>query len=952
MFFGLSDATNAYEKAQDRRKETRKENARLYNEFIRLNPGATTQERLDYANKLIKDTGVGSAGLPTKAQMQSNYNKYRAAEAKKAAAEAQAKKDRERRLALENLTNSVKVGQALAGNYGDTNFEADLKKQFEALGIDESLLPNATNAAQTQAWGQWMTQNKGLIDAYVANPNQAALDALIAAGGATWTDKITGSYKPVLDRHLNELRLQSKIDIERLRGMTDKKAQDAQILILEQKYADIAAELDFKGIREDLDERERKRKEELGQTVSQKLQEIALTAKDEADFNARANAYLVTVAEDGEFKAEQGVALAALKERIELAEKEQAEKDQRGISVAVDQANDVIEKGVRAGQSAAEIEEIIEQQFSDINAEGRDIQISDADRARLEAAMTAAKDTLYARIEQSMNTQLSGENAAIALQQSKEEFLEEFKRTLTAEGVSNVDLFVNELGESYWAATEAKVRTAINDSEAKKVEGARAAMGDAGTASGVLRNATYDNGKMSEYADDVLKVIPAVNGVENENVAQQMLILKQQAMQELQRQAIGLQIPIDQDFANQYINQIATIATQATADGETYLNEDGTLPIDIMRTAFLNTFQLQGFGGEYAEIEAQAFNVALDNMGLQSMDDLMSGNVDMVEFQAEYRAAREQMRQANFDVLRGVTVEEDLQPATNVLERTDGLADRVLSTTKDSETLLNINPDEMVRIATLQGDAAGGSRSRDAVMFNEKIENLGLLEQELRSTQKQLEAEIARLSSLANSPVYTANHEGELDIIKKKGSQLQDQLAFVKLHLDSVTSSQDKIDAAYQQGEALIQKQREEAIKAAQAQSTPPLTQSQIAAKEAQAAIEAQDAAEAAAAAEAQRVAREQALAEQRAVEQSSASQALKITVDDGNALPTPEFYDERLNDLLTDETLNFYQPRSEGDLRYFKEDLIAMTEEGGVDLTMDQINGLVEAARRRVMGQ
>ena len=183
MFFGLSEATSAYEKAQDRRKETRKENARLYNEFIRLNPGATTQERLDFANNLIKETGVGSAGLPTKAQMQNNYNKYKAAEAKKAAAEAEAKAEKERQRKIANIRLAGELGQSFSNQYGNKDFDDFLKTQFGDLEIDPSLIPAAKEAAGKKAWNDWQSANQGLINAFIENPTKAGLDALILQGG-------------------------------------------------------------------------------------------------------------------------------------------------------------------------------------------------------------------------------------------------------------------------------------------------------------------------------------------------------------------------------------------------------------------------------------------------------------------------------------------------------------------------------------------------------------------------------------------------------------------------------------------------------------------------------------------------------------------------------------------------------------------------------------------------
>ena len=70
MLFGFDGVTRGWEREDERRGNARRENASLYNEFVRMNPGATVQERIDYANQLISASGAGSAGLPTRAQME------------------------------------------------------------------------------------------------------------------------------------------------------------------------------------------------------------------------------------------------------------------------------------------------------------------------------------------------------------------------------------------------------------------------------------------------------------------------------------------------------------------------------------------------------------------------------------------------------------------------------------------------------------------------------------------------------------------------------------------------------------------------------------------------------------------------------------------------------------------------------------------------------------------
>jgi predicted nuclease of restriction endonuclease-like (RecB) superfamily len=940
MFFGLKEMSNSMQRGEERRSNQRKDNARLYNEFVKMNPGASTQERLDFANKLIKETGAGSAGLPTKSQMEGNVKKYKDQQAKKAAAEAQAKKDREQARAIRGLQNSKAIGEALAGTWGTPDFDAGLKAQFEATGTDLALLPNARKQAESTAWVSWMNNNKGLIDAYVQSPSEAALEALTAAGGNIWQQKITGSYNPVLERYLSKQRMSANTDIEALRNMTDKDAQEAQIKLIKQKYPDIADDLNFYEVRVALKAANEEKKQETIRTVEAEMLDIARTATDKADYETRVGVLLRKYKDQGveNFDGGNAAAEATLDKRLAAEKADQARQDQNNISIAVDGADALIEEGVKKGQNADDIEALIEQQFRDSN-DGRTVSISDKDRARLVSAMKDVAYTLNAQIETAMDARLSGEGAAEALQSSKSEFMKAFVRELEAKGITNTQDYVNELGESYWAAAETKVRNSLDQKEAAKIADATIAMGDGSIASGVLRGATYDPEKTREVAQSALKIIPATLGVEDEDVAISMIKLQEQALTELQNIAVGLNIPVDQGLADAFIRSLGSIA-QAAGTEEAYLNEDGTLPVDMMRSAFLSAFQANGFTGEYAELEAEAFNVALDAMGLASVEELMFvGRDQMIEFQSEYRNARADARTANFDIIRGVTVEEDTQPSTNIIENVSLLSDRVSTTIQNSSTLLSIAPEELVRIS--QGGGPGGA-GRDAANFEQRIAALGNLEQELVATQARITSEARRLTSLRKSPIYTANHEGELDTINDVGTRINESLAAVKAQLESVRASQRQIDARYQQGQAILEKQAQDALEETASLNTPPLTSAQIAAQSAVTQADEQAAAAAAQREADELAARQAALQEGQDVATAASSQVQAINSATGG-------FDAVLDNLLSDPTLNLMIPRGDEELRFFKEDLIGLMEESGRTMTADAINGIVEAARRRM---
>lgn len=196
MFYGLGEMTDAMEKGREKRNSKRLENARLYNEFVKSNPGATTQERLDFANNLIKTTGAGSAGLPTKAQMEQNYEKYQAEQRRAAAARAQAARRAElaaRRQAMQDANN---VATFLAPSFGSEGFEGMVTEQAEAFGIPEAFIPGITQRAGDQAYQDWAKNNQVAINAYLSNPTRAGYEVLSTAPGASnFTGRLSGAYE-------------------------------------------------------------------------------------------------------------------------------------------------------------------------------------------------------------------------------------------------------------------------------------------------------------------------------------------------------------------------------------------------------------------------------------------------------------------------------------------------------------------------------------------------------------------------------------------------------------------------------------------------------------------------------------------------------------------------------------------------------------------------------------
>lgn len=196
MFYGLGAMTDAMEKGRERRESKRLENARLYNEFVKSNPGATTQERLDFANNLIKTTGAGSAGLPTKAQMERNYDKYQEEQRRAAAARAQAAQRAKLAARRQAMADAKSVAELLSPQFGSENFDGMVAEQAEAFGIPEAFIPGITQRAGDQAYQDWAKNNQVAINAYLKEPTRAGFEALTTAPGAeNFTGRLSGAYE-------------------------------------------------------------------------------------------------------------------------------------------------------------------------------------------------------------------------------------------------------------------------------------------------------------------------------------------------------------------------------------------------------------------------------------------------------------------------------------------------------------------------------------------------------------------------------------------------------------------------------------------------------------------------------------------------------------------------------------------------------------------------------------
>ena len=230
----LGKFTEAIQRGDERRSSLRKENATMYAEFVRENPGASVDERADFANNLINDTGVGSKGLPTRASMKRNVDKYKKAEATKAAAASRAAENRKQAAIRQRFTDIESIVKNAASLGQDQAYVEGILKEFgyETDGIDAIM----TNVKDRQ-FQDWQRDNEAAITNYINNPTKAGYDLLLSRGG-DFKENISTLFKSQYEAFEEKQSLQLKSDLEVLASAKDQADYDRQLRDLKNKYPD------------------------------------------------------------------------------------------------------------------------------------------------------------------------------------------------------------------------------------------------------------------------------------------------------------------------------------------------------------------------------------------------------------------------------------------------------------------------------------------------------------------------------------------------------------------------------------------------------------------------------------------------------------------------------------------------------------------------------------------
>ena len=876
MFLGLSEFTDALQKGEERRENVRRENAKLYNEFVQMNPGASTQERLDFANKLIKDTGVGSAGLPTKAQMERNYKKFQDEEAKKRKEEERLEAERAFEKKRLGLTVSKEIAGFLAPNWGTSGFDDDVKKQVLEFGIDEALIPSIKKQAQDTAWLTWKTDNADAIDAYRNNPNAANWEALKTQAGELWADRVGSTYQNVRTSWLENNKIKFANELHKLaQGAKDITTYNLELELLKEKYdPEVYKDVSFGSSLEQVYDRrmddyavavdnlartatsvddfntglallqdqfrsvvigdsERATKSASEFVLEQRAKEAKLALEqarnisDPAEYEAVKQAIIAEynadavpnfdamdkVVKDNQIRAQEKENTGLVNEAIRFAyqakdrneyetlkntltatlggtpdfkaaddiftaeelkrEQNKAEDDLRAANQAVNSAEAGIKEAVKGNETADDVIADIEANLS--AAQGRTVTLNDDQRNTIKKQFGDMETQIAAIITNSLES-MGGEAGDIGvINQAKADFVAAFKNNLETQDIKFTDAHKTK-AEAHFDAALTRVRAQTNIEEEKTLKNAKQGMGDVGIGG---RGANYSQKDLLEYTSSLMNNPDVIGDSDPEEVGAMIASRTNQYIKEISEQ---LNIPMGDAEAEAIVNQIVQDAvSQAGVTGSGYL-QGGNITREQVQKAFITVYSESPFSSDpsYQGLEANAIDQAMAKMKLGNLEDIFKLSPEQQqEFRLAFEAAREDQRNAAFDIQRGDTVQDDIAPSKTVVSNSQTLVTE--ATDFNYSAITNMQP--LDYFDQIQAEDQG---------LIDKMEEFDVLDNKLSVAKSAIQGEINRLTILDNSPVYNevfaedkAKIQEQLTMLNNQAKLIDDQIqlmddAFVK----------------------------------------------------------------------------------------------------------------------------------------------------------------------------
>ena len=921
----LGKFTEAIERGDERRSSLRKENAQLYADFARDNPGASVEERTDYAQTLINDTGVGSRGLPTKSAMIKKVDAYKKEQARKSAAAAAAAEAKKRSRLIQNLKLQSEL-ITLGADQGWT--QEQMVAHYESLGMNPAGVDGAMTSVGRKQFQTWQNDHQASINNYLKNPTKAAYDLLLTQGGEKFDSEIKGLFSSQYVAAYNTSAKELRRELEGAALSSDTASYERAIRGLKDKYPDDVWKLvgkDFQLAGEIFVTNEEGRTtsavdalgremETLSQNIDQSSEEFnrardslrsKYTPEQLAAFDAKAgdtypDAFTKGVTDaqgvtDAAFNKDNMFELEALanaedttrEKMLREIQYRKATAERDGVSLPADFGNSELDvfdakqearDGVTDENNARTVEQRIAEQGDEVSQAVRLDGNFDSLVAEIERNVSGTevgdvkltegqKEELKKRFDQaSGQLTIDMRNHALNISGTSagyDDAVAKTKAEFVARFVSNLESTqgISNVNDRFGKLAETAYDDIIAKVRMEKNDG------EAQSAKAALTALNEERNPIGfEFAGDVfdglLKSESVLGVIEKDDQGAVFADIKNNLLQTAGRFARQMDLPISQDT----YREMASIL----ADGEQLAGT--TFPPERVKAALVTAFLSTLNSSPHPDIEYAAY---VDAMAVAGIRDLATADdAQMSVFRNEYGKLRVQFAEAKFDIY-GDSFADDIARSVPLISRASNI-----STTADPK--LQLISSSLDYVENLSGFDLLRYEMGDIRNF---VKDTWKMKPDLEASVEETEDEITRLTKLINTPIYKTSEHAPA--VKSRISELSGILDRNKKSL----SMMDQIRGTMAQFKREYQRTEEKlfSLRAGEA-----------------------------------------------ATELSTAA---------------PNDFDSQLDALLSNEELNLFQPTNEAELTYLKQDLVDMSQIGGFGLNLSgKIEGIVDAARKRLV--
>ena len=173
----------------------RKENAALYSDFIRTNPGATANDREKFAESLAGRNKSFRAVLPSRSMMETNVAEYNKEKAR-------VEGERARKLQLQQIEIVGKASDFMA-DILQTSSDADaisaVKSTFGTL-LPDNLIGAVQSQAERKGWAEFQRTANPLVNNFLNSPSDSNFNSLNREGySPRWNKMLMDQHQGKLD---------------------------------------------------------------------------------------------------------------------------------------------------------------------------------------------------------------------------------------------------------------------------------------------------------------------------------------------------------------------------------------------------------------------------------------------------------------------------------------------------------------------------------------------------------------------------------------------------------------------------------------------------------------------------------------------------------------------------------------------------------------------------------